>query len=325
MFDVITIGAAIRDVFLVSDQFTMIRSPKFETGIGECVALGAKINVDTIVQTTGGGATNAAVTFARLGFTTAAVCRVGEDRAAEEIIWDLEGEGVDTSLIKRIKGGQTGYSTLLTAASGERSILTFRGVSAGFETKDVPLKECLGKCFYVTSLAGNLELAERIASQAVRCQALMAWNPGRAELAKGLAKVKSVLSAVNILLVNREEAQLVTKEKDLSGMFARLAAPGLVVIITDGEHGAHAAKDGNIWFAGTTGVKSLSRTGAGDAFGSGFVAEWMKTKDVKTSLAVGILNAESVIQHIGAKIGILRKWPSKKDLANIPVKTLASV
>jgi sugar/nucleoside kinase (ribokinase family) len=114
-------------VFLVSDQFKMIRSPKFETGIGECVALGTKIDVDQIVHTTGGGATNAAVTFARLGFTTAAVCRVGEDKAGEEIVWDLEGDGVDTSLVKKIAGGQTGYSTLLTAPSGERSVLVYLG------------------------------------------------------------------------------------------------------------------------------------------------------------------------------------------------------
>jgi ribokinase len=188
----------------------------------------------------------------------------------------------------------------------------------------VPLKECVAKCFYLTSLAGNLELAERIASQAVKCQALMAWNPGRGELAKGLTKVKSVLSAVNILIVNREEAGLVTKEKDLSGMFARLASPGLVVIITDGENGAHAHHDGTTWFANTTGIKSVSRTGAGDSFGSGFVAGWFKTKDMTASLALAMLNAESVIQHVGAKTGILRKWPSKKELARIPIKESSS-
>ena len=45
------------------------------------------------------------------------------------------------------------------------------------------------------------------------------------------------------------------------------------------------------------------------ADGSGFVASYAKKPDVKAALALGTLNAESVIQQVGAKAGILRKWP----------------
>ena len=40
MFDIITIGAASRDVFIVSDAFRAIHSGVFATGIGECVSVG---------------------------------------------------------------------------------------------------------------------------------------------------------------------------------------------------------------------------------------------------------------------------------------------
>ena len=142
MFDVVTIGAGTRDVFLMSKEFKFIESSVFSTGIGECVALGTKIELDSIVHTTGGGATNAAATFARLGFKAAAICRVGEDGAGRDLIIELQREGIDTTMIRRIPDESTGYSTLLTASSGERTVLVYRGVSSSFTTADVPWKDC---------------------------------------------------------------------------------------------------------------------------------------------------------------------------------------
>jgi hypothetical protein len=40
---------------------------------------------------------------------------------------------------------------------------------------------------------------------------------------------------------------------------------------------------------------------------------------VDDALKVGTLNAESVIQHIGAKAGIMTKWPNKNLLDEIRV------
>jgi len=51
MFDVIAIGTATRDVFLISPLFKVLRDPKhlekigFKTGEAQCFALGAKVEV----------------------------------------------------------------------------------------------------------------------------------------------------------------------------------------------------------------------------------------------------------------------------------------
>lgn len=322
MYDVITIGAGIRDAFLMSDQFQLIASDQFSTGMGECVALGSKIEVNDIVLTTGGGATNAAVTFARLGFKTATVCRVGDDASGRDVLADLKREKVATSLVNVVKKGETGYSTLLTASNGERTALTYRGVSATFGPKDVPLTKCKASWFYVTSLAGNLALVKRIAAQAKACDGAVAWNPGRGEIDKGMKAVRPLLPHIRVLIVNREEAARLTEEKEVVDMLDALETDGNVVVITDGDKGAYARGGGWTAFSGTNEVRATSRTGAGDAFGSGFVAALMKTGDLADALATGTLNAESVIQHIGAKAGILAKWPSKKNLASVAVKTL---
>lgn len=322
MFDVITIGAGVRDVFLLSKQFQLIRSKKFTSGVGECVSLGDKIEIEEVVHATGGGATNAAVTFARLGFRAAALCRVGDDAPGRELVAALEGDGVDASLVVRDQKGATGYSTLLTASTGERTVLVYRGVSGAFSDKDVPWKSCAARWMYVTSLGGNVALVERLVGYARECGMQMAWNPGKKEIAKGLDKIRPLLAGVRVFNLNREEAEALTGKKSIRDMCAELATPGNVVVVTDGPKGAYAHRNGVTLFSPGTGAKAKSQTGAGDAFGSGLVASLMKSDNLKAALATGVLNAESVIKQVGAKAGILKRWPSKKQLETIKISSV---
>ena len=311
MYDIITIGAATRDVFLISPAFVAIKSKKFATGAGECVALGSKIEVSDLVLTTGGGATNAAATFGSLGFRTATICRVGDDSPGKDVVEDLSHFGVSTHLVRMIKGADTAYSTILTMKDGERSILVFRGSSADFVARDIPevaIKN--SKWIYLTSLGGNLALAKKIISTAHKAGVKVAWNPGKKELEGGLKTFAPLLPLVDVLNMNLEEATLLTGKKKLPDIFPLIHTDGLVRLVTDGTNGATVYRDGWMAHAATTGVKSISRTGAGDAFGSGFVAGLMKTDDLIEALKVGMVNAESVILSYGAKNGILQNWPS---------------
>lgn len=322
MYDIITIGAATRDVFLLSDQFTFIRSREFTTGIGECVSFGTKIDLDKAVFTTGGGATNAAAAFANLGYTTAIWCRVGNDAAGREILADLKVYKIKTALVEKISGGVTAYSTLLTAPNGERTALVLRGVSSSFSDQKIPWKKLKTHVIYLTSLGGNLSLAKKIIVNLKKERGLVVWNPGKGELQKGWKNFRPLLPMVDIFNVNREEAELLTKEKDLKKMFKILSRPQGLTIITDGPQGAYAEAAGQIFHAATTGARSISRTGAGDSFGSGLVAGWLKYEEIKKALAVGMINAESVIQQIGAKAGLLKTWPNEKQMTKIKIKKI---
>jgi len=322
MFDVITIGSAIKDVFLLSDKFTFIRSKAFETGIGECVSLGSKIELDAVVHTTGGGATNAAVTFANLGFKTAAVCRVGKDPEGTTVLEELQKKGIDISMVVKVDKGVTGYSTLMTADTGERTALVYRGVSGSFQTRDMPFGACRTHWFYVTSLGGNLDLLKKLIRYAGQCRSHIAWNPGRAEIERNPILVSALAKQVAVFMVNTEEGAELTGHKDVLDMLEPLSSRKNVVIVTDGERGSYAFSEDQTYRAETGRVKSVSQTGAGDAFGSGFVAAFIKTGDIKISLATGTANAEGVIQKIGAKAGILKAWPKPQALKKIPVRLL---
>ncbi|MCR4314467.1 MAG: PfkB family carbohydrate kinase [Candidatus Uhrbacteria bacterium] len=323
MYDIITIGAATRDVFLVSNKFIAIKSKKFLTGMGECVALGSKIEIDRLVLTTGGGATNAAATFGSLGFHTATICRVGDDSPGKDVVEDLSRFGVSTHLVRQIKGGATAYSTILTMKDGERTVLVYRGTSADFVTRDIPISAITNtKWIYLTSLGGNLALAKKIIQTAHKAGVKIAWNPGHKELEEGLRAFSPLLPMINVLNINLEEATLLTGKKKLMDIFKSLHSDGLVRLVTDGTNGATVSRDGWIAHAATTGVKSISRTGAGDAFGSGFVAGLIKTEDLHEALRVGMINAESVITKYGAKNGILTSWPSSLKKRKVKIVDL---
>src|SRR4030067_3622757 len=103
MFDVITVGAATRDVFLKSKEFKTKADPASPSNLDLALPLGSKIGVDEIIFETGGGGTNAAVTFARQDLQTACICRIGEDPGGQVIVDSLQGEGVNTDLIIKDK------------------------------------------------------------------------------------------------------------------------------------------------------------------------------------------------------------------------------
>lgn len=323
-YDIITIGSATRDIFLVSKAFQIIKSDQFATGMGECVSFGSKIEVDTAVLTTGGGGTNAAATFASLGFNTACITRIGDDSSGRDVLDDLKAYGVKTTLVNKVKGGQTGLGVLLTVKSGERSVLVQRGVSNEFSDKDVPWSKLKTNWIYMTSLGGNTSLALKVVRHAKKNGINVAFNPGSKELKKGLRALEPIIRGLTVLNLNLEEAQMLTRSKssDVPGLCTKLSRPGLMLIITDGPRGAYAHLDGTTWFVRPTSLKGISRTGAGDAFGSATVAALMKDKGIDEALQLGVANAESVIQSYGAKIGILKKWPSAKTLKKYKGKLL---
>ena len=130
--DVISIGGATQDVFVRSDAAEVIRvsdKQKEKAWIG--FDYGAKIPVDNIRFTVGGGATNTSVSFAYLNLQAACMVKIGEDSAGDTVVQRLKDKGVDTSFVLRCDK-QTGYSVILTSYEGERSILAFRGANTEF-------------------------------------------------------------------------------------------------------------------------------------------------------------------------------------------------
>ncbi|MBI4457422.1 carbohydrate kinase family protein [Candidatus Uhrbacteria bacterium] len=320
--DIITIGSATRDVFVKSEAFEVHESAHSPSGFEGCFPLGAKIDIDEVNFETGGGATNSAVTFARLGHSVGIVARVGQDANGDEIIRVLAAEGVDTGLIQRDPKEQTAYSMIAVAGSGERTVLVYRGASKELDHEDIPWNRLKPKWFYVTSLGGDLALMRRIVDHAVAVGAKIAWNPGSAEIKRGLSVLKGLIKSVDVFNLNREEAAvLVGVESDQLDYVIRQLCdlPHMAAVITDGPNGAFACGQKTSLFANVLDVPRVNVTGAGDAFGSGLIAGLLKKDDLDFALRVAVWNATGVVQQMGAKKGLLRKYPSPAQLKKVRV------
>lgn len=316
-----TLGAATIDAFVWSRAFSEIRSSRFATGVGECFSLGSKIDIDRFVLATGGGATNAAATFARLGFPVSCACAVGGDFFAGAVREDLAERGIGIELMATIPGGQTAFSTILVMPSGERTVLVHRGASEQLAPARVPWRKLRGEWLYMTSLGGRLDLLKAALAQAARRKMRVFWNPGGKDIAHGMRALRPLLGSVAILDMNREEAATFTGRpvKDTDGMLRDLTRLGPSALFTDGEKGAWWCDGQHMLFAKPTGVKAVNRTGAGDAFGSGFLVGVARWEDPARALQLGTLNAESVIRKIGAKTGLLARWPSAAALRRVRI------
>lgn len=311
-FDVITIGAATRDVFLQSKAIRIVRDASFSTGEGECFALGSKIEVDNIVFETGGGATNAAVTFARQGLSVSFAGKIGAaDARGKEILTALRHEGIHVGHVALDRKKSTAYSVLLLTTRGERTVLVYRGASADVKLSDFPWASMRSRWLYISSLAGNVSLLRGIWKYAAQIGAKIAWDPGVGELQLGRKVLLPLLQQTAILHVNQEEAAMLMGlgyEQDEQSFDLLRKHVGGVTIVTGGTEGALAGTADDSWRSSTHPIRAVDTTGAGDAFTSGFVASYIRTNgNIPKSLQFATANAESVIRFIGAKQGVLRQ------------------
>lgn len=331
MFDIITIGTATRDVFLTSPVFKVLRDKKhlpkigFPTGVAQCFALGGKIEVDEPIFTMGGGAANSATTFSRQGFKTAALIKIGKDHRSKNILKELRKEKI-VPLAVWEKNKTTAFSTIILTKSGERTILVYRGASEDLKTKEIPFARLQARWAFISPGKIPYPVIEKLFNHFSKNKTLIAFNPSRYYLEMGIKKLKLLLNKTKVAIFNREEASNLTgidykKEK---GIFKKLdkVIDG-IAIMTEGNKGVLISDGKNIYSAGIFKGKLVDRNGAGDAFGSGFVAGLMhknlksETHNLKPiieyAIRLGSANATSVIGKIGAQEGILTKKEFEKS------------
>jgi len=322
-FDITTIGTATHDIFLRTDNIKIIHDHKYATGEAGCFAWGSKIDIGQIAFDTGGGATNTAVSFSRQGLYTGIITKIGvDDSHGVSIIQSLKKEMVSTGQICFDRHRQTGLSVILLSSGGERTVLVYRGASADIQPGDIARHKLNTAWLYVTSLGGRLDTLRYIWRQAKSKGISIAWNPGGQELAHGLSTLKPLLAQCQIINLNVEEFnKLFRNRTDIIKALPKIQKFFKAnLIITRAAKGALLVSQGRIYAALPRDIKIVNELGAGDAFGSGYVGEFIKTGDIKKSLAFASLNAESVIQHIGAKHGLLHK---AANLHKIKIKIIS--
>lgn len=302
MFEVVTIGASLVDLFIQSDEFSLTPS---EQGVLLCSKYGDKIDVDGFHLTSGGGASNTAVGFARQGFRTAVITEVGKDPLAAVVLQDFRKDGVETAWVVQEKREETGMSVVLVAPDGGRTVMVHRGASSMLEKNDVPWLELSEtRWIHATNLSGQLELLQQLMYQVREIPTVgLSWNPGKADLkllAEGKLSVASL--SVQILCLNQQEWELIQPVQE------EIKRQVDLILITQGREGGVVLEKGEKEHPfEIIPVTAIDETGSGDAFAVGFIAAHLRGESIEAAIDLGRKNAASVVQALGAKTGMLKR------------------
>ena len=322
MARIVSLGSALQDIYLI-DHDDLAPTTIGSDAIFGNVLVGTKVDIDSLSYEVGGGAINSAITFSRHGHEAIFIGNIAHDSAGEAILRVLDREEIDNSYVNFVSKKSTGTSViLLDAKGGERTILTYRGASEGsdnFDEKDLDLIH--PDWLYVTTLRGNMDVLLRFFEKAKKLGAKIMFNPGVKELAQK-EKLIGLLEDVDILSVNKSEAAKIVPGVLLTELLYHLNQYVPTVIITDGPMGGIAGnkETGEIYRFGIyEDSKIKDATGAGDAFGSGFLAHLTSGHSFRQSLIFASANSTSVVRKIGANRGILT---GTEELHPMPIQKL---
>jgi ribokinase len=302
-YDIITMGSATVDVFAHTDP-TQSEVVNLHNHKDIAYPLGAKILIKEMHTFVGGGGTNTSVAFSRLGLKTAYLGKIGKDDNGKTISDCLFNEKVD---FIGTYGLISGYSVILDSIKDDRTIFTYKGCNDDLSVNEVNFKALDAKWLYLSSMMKESFITQqKVLSYAKKKGIKIAYNPSLYIVKNVTKQFKKMLKQVDIIIFNREEAQTLLKnvsDNIFTLLFEVSKLGPKMVIITDGHHGAHcySAMEQCVYSAKPEKVNVVETTGAGDAFGAGFIAGVIMGKDIGTSLKLGMLNAESVIAHLGSK------------------------
>lgn len=306
MARIVTLGSALQDIFLIDHNDLAPTNIGSEAILGK-ILVGSKIEIDKIAYGIGGSGLNASVSLARHGHEVVFLGNIARDTAGDAILNTLSREDIDSSFMNYLPRTATGTSVvLLDSKSGERTILTAPGSSKTFDNLDVcDLDMIQPDWLYVSTLWGDFETLNKFFKKAKDLGTKIMFNPGLKEL-ESPRKLLNLLKYIDVIIMNKEEAAKIVPGTVLTELVSHLNSYVNTAIITDGSMGGVATNGTETYRFGIyEDLKVKDTTGAGDAFGAGFLAHLAAGRSFKNSLVFASANSTAVISKIGANSGAL--------------------
>jgi ribokinase len=300
-FDVITFGSAVTDIFVDTELSEKNNFLYYHVG--------SKILIKDLKFDIGGGGTNTAVAFARLGFKTGCICKLGNDNNGRDILTLLKKEKI--VFLGSIAKEKTGCSIILDSKEKDRTILTFKGPNNKIKLDEIP--RIRTKWLYLSSLMGeSFETQKKLAHKLIKNRTKIAFNPSSYLIE--YKELLPLLKITSILILNKEEAGMLCKKYNKKNDIVSLHELGAKIIVITNKDKIITCYDGNKkYFIKPHKMRVVERTGAGDAFASGFVAAFMVNKPIQKCLELGLKESESVLLYFGAKNKLLRMKLKRND------------
>ena len=312
-YDIVCIGNAKLDIFLLihdSNKHFHLNPQTNELSVKS----GDKIRVDKSLFLPGGNAANVAAGLSRIGLKTSIFAEIGDDELSQKIINSLKEKKVETKHIQQTKGGEASFSVILSYKN-ERTIFSQHAT----RNHNFKLENIVTKWIFLTSIGNDWKNAYKHVGDYVRKMSChLAFNPGTLQIDAGYAEISAILKLTDILFVNKEEAIKILNIKDqksnINDLLSALQKLGpKSILITDGKNGSYMIDEHQkIFQQSALPCEIVEKTGAGDAYTSGFLSATLQNLSKKEAMRWGAMNSSAVIGKIGAEEGLLTKEQIKQ-------------
>ena len=294
--DLFTFGESL-SVFISSDTDSVMSATKFER-----VTAGAEVNV--------------AVALARLGLKAQYFSRFGNDQLGSVMLADIEAEGVDVSLAKRVDS----FTGAMVRNPGKTAPVEISYLRKGSAASTIEPADILDSyisstrwlhatgitCAISESGAKTVKHALEKAAQ-LKVKSSFDLNIRRKLWSEDAARkvLEPLAREVELLIGGEDEYQVVFGKVDPKQILAEVNKRGCkIAVMTKGDQKMRFSIDGNYEEITPPKVVAVDPVGSGDAFTGGVIAGLLSGMSTKRALEQGSICGALVASMFGDWTGI---------------------
>lgn len=271
----------------------------------------------TFSTSPGGKGANQAVAAARLDAIVSMIGAVGDDANGLVMLEALTDEGIDATGVRATESAATGVALITVAdasspgsSRGENTIVVAPGANGTVTPADVDANS------RAIADADVLLMQLECPVDAVARAAAIAKDHGVTVIlnaAPARALPVDLLALVDVLVVNRVEAESVARGRDLDTL------PVPTIVVTRGSEGATIHRRATSRHVAAFAVSAVDSVGAGDAFVGALATRWAEHQAASALDDTGIADAMCWACAAGAlattRAGAIPSLPARAEVA----------
>ncbi len=253
----------------------------------------------------GGKGANQAVASARLGADVYMIGRIGDDAYGQDIMSNLQAQGVRTTYMKPVTEMESGTAHIILA-EGDNSIVVVKG--ANNEVTPHYVKDALSSLEDI----GIVLIQQEIPEETVEAVCAICNE-------KGIPVILNPAPARKVSQQILDQAAYITpNEHEAALMFDGLTIAEALrqypnkLLITEGKNGVRYFDGSKEVLVPGYPVKAVDTTGAGDTFNGALAVALTEGKSLYDALAFANLAASISVTKFGAQGGM----PAREELEN---------
>jgi sulfofructose kinase len=268
---------------------TIFRLDRLPDGPGKVIPLDA-------VEVAEGMAAAQAASIARLGGEAALWASAGDDGVGDRLVAQISGEGVDTSRVRRVKGGRSGFSSIFMDRTGSTMIVP---------RYDPDLMAAPDAAPDLTGFAAVMTDVRWPGAAALALEAARASNIPTI-LDADMAPVEILHRLVPLathIVASESASQLVTGTTTPEAAARALLGSAQFVAVTAGAEGCWWSDGDTIRHTPAPRITAIDTLAAGDVFHAAFALKLVEGAEMADTIAFASAAAAIKCTRFGGRLG----------------------